>query len=68
MDRGAVAIISEQSVGEYLPIDYIQVKDVRVSLAMVAKNFYKNPDDELSIVGITGTNGKTSFHVALQYF
>ena len=68
VDRGAVAIISEQSVGEYLPIDYIQVKDVRVSLAMVAKNFYKNPDDELTITGITGTNGKTTVSMLLQYF
>ncbi|MEC8190818.1 MAG: Mur ligase family protein, partial [Verrucomicrobiota bacterium] len=68
VDRGAVAIISQQSVGEYLPIDYIQVKDVRVSLAMVAKNFYKNPDDELTITGITGTNGKTTVSMLLQCF
>ncbi|MEC7487620.1 MAG: UDP-N-acetylmuramoyl-L-alanyl-D-glutamate--2,6-diaminopimelate ligase [Verrucomicrobiota bacterium] len=68
VDRGAVAIISQQSVGEYLPIDYIQVKDVRVSLAMIAKNFYKNPDDELTITGITGTNGKTTVSMLLQCF
>ena len=68
VDRGAVAIISEQSVGEYLPIDYIQVNDVRVTLAMVAKHFYKNPDDELTITGITGTNGKTTVSMLLQYF
>ena len=68
VDRGAVAIISEQSASEYLPIDYIQVENVRVTLAMVAKQFYKNPDDELTVTGITGTNGKTTVSMLLQYF
>ena len=56
VDRGAVGIISEQSASDYLPIDYIQVENVRVTLAMVAKHFYNNPDNELIVTGITGTN------------
>ena len=41
-------------------ITYIQVKDAHATLGIVASNFYDNPSEKLKLVGITGTNGKTT--------
>ena len=67
VDRGAVAIISEQDLGSHFPIDFIQVKDVRETLALVSRRFYDNPDEKLRIAGITGTNGKTTVSMLTQH-
>jgi UDP-N-acetylmuramoyl-L-alanyl-D-glutamate--2,6-diaminopimelate ligase len=59
--KGAMTIVCEE-----LPlilndqITYLQVKDAHQALALLAANFYGNPSSQLSLVGITGTNGKTS--------
>ncbi|MDR2737912.1 MAG: UDP-N-acetylmuramoyl-L-alanyl-D-glutamate--2,6-diaminopimelate ligase [Puniceicoccales bacterium] len=39
---------------------FIRVDDIEKTMAIVAKNFYWNPDSKLNLVGITGTNGKTT--------
>ena len=58
---GAVAIVCdvfpENIVAEII---YIQVKDTNKALAIMAANFYDNPSQALKLVGITGTNGKTT--------
>jgi len=41
-------------------VTYIQVKDTNTALAYLATNFYNNPSQNLKLVGITGTNGKTT--------
>jgi UDP-N-acetylmuramoyl-L-alanyl-D-glutamate--2,6-diaminopimelate ligase len=41
-------------------ITYIQVKDTNSALAFMASNYYDNPSSKLRLVGITGTNGKTT--------
>lgn len=41
-------------------ITYIQVKDTNSALAYMASNYYDNPSSKLKLVGITGTNGKTT--------
>jgi UDP-N-acetylmuramoyl-L-alanyl-D-glutamate--2,6-diaminopimelate ligase len=41
-------------------ITYIKVKDTNVALAYIATNFYDNPSTKLKLVGVTGTNGKTT--------
>jgi len=41
-------------------ITYIQVKDTNKALAFLAANFYGNPSQNLQLIGITGTNGKTT--------
>ena len=41
-------------------VTYIQVKDTNTALAFLAANFYGNPSQNLKLVGITGTNGKTT--------
>ncbi|MFT5825488.1 MAG: UDP-N-acetylmuramoyl-L-alanyl-D-glutamate--2,6-diaminopimelate ligase, partial [Yoonia sp.] len=67
VDRGAVTIITEQDLGTHFPIDFIQVKDVRETLALVSRRFYGNADEKLRIAGITGTNGKTTVSMLTQH-
>lgn len=58
---GATAILCERMPEERVEgVAYIQVKDVRKALGAVAANFFGNPSTSLRLVGITGTNGKTT--------
>ena len=58
---GAIAIICEDFPSEKIDsITYIKVADSQVALAIMAANFYENPSSKLSLVGVTGTNGKTT--------
>ena len=61
INLGAVAIICE-AFPEVLinGITYIQVKDSNKALAYMAANYFGNPSQNLKLVGITGTNGKTT--------
>ena len=58
---GAIAIVCD-TLPEVIVtgITYIQVKDTNAALAFLAANFYGNPSQHLKLVGITGTNGKTT--------
>ena len=47
---------------------FIQVSDAREALGWVASNFYDNPSDQIQLIGITGTNGKTSIATLLFDF
>ena len=61
IDLGAVAIVCD-IFPEILAkgITYIQVKDTNKALAFMAANYFGNPSKNLKLVGITGTNGKTT--------
>ena len=61
IDLGAVAIVCN-IFPEILAkgITYIQVKDTNKALAFMAANYFGNPSKNLKLVGITGTNGKTT--------
>lgn len=67
VDRGVVAVVSEQAMGKHFPIDYIQVPNARLALAKIAKKFYGSPDRSLAITGVTGTNGKTTVSMLAQH-
>jgi UDP-N-acetylmuramoyl-L-alanyl-D-glutamate--2,6-diaminopimelate ligase len=58
--RGALAVISESPAPPDLAARWIQVAHGRQALSLAARNFYRRPDDRLSLTGITGTNGKTT--------
>ncbi len=60
MRRGAVGIISEKAVPEGFEGVWIQVEEARRALAGAAVVIHSNPSSELDLVGITGTNGKTT--------
>lgn len=61
VQQGAVAIICEVLPKDLLPhVTYIKVLNSSKALGILASNFYDRPSTHLKIVGITGTNGKTS--------
>ena len=61
INLGAIAIVCD-TLPEVITteITYIQVKDTNAALAFMAANYYGNPSQQLKLVGITGTNGKTT--------
>jgi UDP-N-acetylmuramoyl-L-alanyl-D-glutamate--2,6-diaminopimelate ligase len=60
LNRGAVAVVSEAGAPTGVTRPWIQVPDARLSLAALAATLYDKPSEELTLVGITGTNGKTT--------
>ncbi|MGA9173411.1 MAG: UDP-N-acetylmuramoyl-L-alanyl-D-glutamate--2,6-diaminopimelate ligase [Thermoactinomyces sp.] len=56
--NGAAAVLVEKPVTAPVPV--IQVPDSRRAMAIVAAEFYQYPTEELKLIGITGTNGKTT--------
>lgn len=58
---GAIAIVCESFPEEFKNgITYILVKEATSALAFMAANYYDNPSRKLKLVGVTGTNGKTT--------
>jgi len=67
IEKGAVCIVCEtmpESLNEN--VTYISVKNSMKSLGVIAANFYDNPSEKIQLVGVTGTNGKTT-SVTLLY-
>ncbi len=61
IEMGAIAIVCEVLPPVFKTgITYVQVKNAHQALAFLATNFYGNPSRELKLIGITGTNGKTT--------
>lgn len=61
IEAGATSIVCEELPGETVEhVTWVLVKSSTEALAFIAANFYDNPADELEIVGVTGTNGKTT--------
>jgi UDP-N-acetylmuramoyl-L-alanyl-D-glutamate--2,6-diaminopimelate ligase len=61
VSRGASAIVAER-MPSHPPakVTFIQVSNARAMLARVSQRFYKFPDRSMGVVGVTGTNGKTT--------
>ncbi len=61
IEKGATTIVCEVKP-EVLKdaVNYIIVKNSRLALALMASNYYENPSSKLTLVGVTGTNGKTT--------
>jgi len=67
INQGAIAIICEQLPEDSNPnIEYIVVKNSRKALSVLAQYQYNNPAKNLKIIGITGTNGKTTITFLLD--
>ena len=59
--QGAIAIICEELPDNLVNgVTYVEVEDTSFALAIMASNYYGNPSQNLRLVGITGTNGKTT--------
>ncbi|MDP2912513.1 MAG: UDP-N-acetylmuramoyl-L-alanyl-D-glutamate--2,6-diaminopimelate ligase [Candidatus Omnitrophota bacterium] len=64
--NGARVIMAQRDHGSSGEIKRILVDDTRKALSVLAANFYGNPSDRLKIVGITGTNGKTTITYIIE--
>lgn len=60
VEKGATVIICEDDVSCAENITVIKVPDTRKALAIIGANYYDNPSKKMKIVGVTGTNGKTT--------
>ena len=60
LENGAVAVIVSEDVELKGDVTYFLVDDLRNRLGKIASNFYESPEKKLKIVGVTGTNGKTT--------
>lgn len=60
IERGALCVVSEQAAPAGLDARWLQVSDGRLALALLADAFAGHPSGEMTVVGITGTNGKTT--------
>jgi len=60
LERGAIAVVSQESAPADLAPIWTAVNDARLALALLAVAFSGNPSLEMRVVGITGTNGKTT--------
>jgi len=60
LERGAVVVVSQEPPPQQVQAPWTVVHDARRALALLAAEFYGNPSAGLQVVGITGTNGKTT--------
>ena len=66
INRGAVALVVEKEISPRPGITIIRVDDSRKALAILANQFYGFPSRKLKLIGITGTNGKTTITYMLR--
>lgn len=66
LERGAVAIVSERAAPVDLASRWVRVPKIRRALATASRVFCSEPDSRLQLVGITGTNGKTTTSYLLE--
>lgn len=61
IEKGAIAIICETLPNNIVNgVTYVKVVDSADALGFVASNFYNNPSENIKLIGVTGTNGKTT--------
>ena len=60
ISKGAAAVLSALDPVQGLAMPWVQVVDERAAMAAIAGNFYNHPTRDLHLVGVTGTNGKTT--------
>lgn len=76
VSKGAVAVFCEVlPIEQAKDVTYVQVEDVSAIVGLVAANYYDHPSRDMKVVGVTGTNGKTTIatllyqtYMALGYY
>jgi UDP-N-acetylmuramoyl-L-alanyl-D-glutamate--2,6-diaminopimelate ligase len=69
VSRGAAAVVAQKiPVHPPAKVTFIQVADARAMLARVSQRYYRFPDREMSVIGVTGTNGKTTVTHLIRHF
>ena len=64
-ELGAAAVICEEVPSVDIP--YVLVEDCRNALALAGRNFYHDPSSEMTVIAVTGTNGKTTSTYLLKH-
>ncbi len=64
VSRGAVAVVAEKPLPSQVP--FFKVSNARKALALIAANFHGRPADQLTLLAVTGTNGKTTTTFLLE--
>ncbi|NCC69522.1 MAG: UDP-N-acetylmuramoyl-L-alanyl-D-glutamate--2,6-diaminopimelate ligase, partial [Clostridia bacterium] len=57
-EKGAVCVVCEEKPD--IDIPYVIVENSRLALALCSRNYFGDPSSEMSVIGVTGTNGKTT--------
>ena len=65
--RGARVVVTEGSARKFGNVSIIEVEDIRKIMAEVARRFFGVPEEDLELVGITGTNGKTTVSFLISF-
>ena len=65
-ERGAAAILCEECVPG-VPVPFIRVKSTRKALALASRSLFGAPGDRMTLIGVTGTNGKTTSTVLIKH-
>jgi UDP-N-acetylmuramoyl-L-alanyl-D-glutamate--2,6-diaminopimelate ligase len=67
--RGASAVVTEKPpLHPHAKVVFLQVANARAAMARVAQRYYKFPDRQLNVIGVTGTNGKTTVSHLIKHF
>lgn len=67
LSRGAIAIVTDEVSPEQTVLPIFQVDNARQALAQLAAKYYGHPSRELQLIGVTGTNGKTTITAMLEH-
>ena len=66
LERGACAVLTDQPIETELSVPVVYLPNLRMRLSAMAAEFYGHPSQSMSVVGVTGTNGKSSVCDLLQ--
>jgi len=67
IDSGCLCLVVEEEVNVPSHVTVVKVENTSESLGLMASEFYSNPSSELKLIGITGTNGKTTTATLLHH-
>lgn len=65
IEKGAVAVLCQNKPEFEVP--YVLVEDSRYALAIASKNYFKDPSGNMKLIGVTGTNGKTTSTMLIKH-
>jgi UDP-N-acetylmuramoyl-L-alanyl-D-glutamate--2,6-diaminopimelate ligase len=69
IENGAKAVVIDKELTDYNDdITYIKVDDSREAMPLLAKNFFEDPLKDIDLIGVTGTNGKTTTTYLIKDF